>query len=566
MYFQFFAQNVGTLVFWLLFVPTVLCAANAERNRPIDNVMILLYAQEVSVFIVFYPRISVGYLLFLQIHKELIMCESCNGDGLDRRDFLKLSGTAAALGGMLATTALAQNADRTPTTAPLEKKQTKMTVLFMYPPIDVVNEGLLEDAWAVHHWATYPCNQFEAEMNQEKYTKKVVEFAKMYNIELDMQGVIYTKARMAEFIAKMKAAPPDAVLVFNFWNTFSGWIFEMSQQLAPLPIIVYHPLGASHQHPPKNLMTAPGMVYIHSQENWEILENAMAAANARKRMSQSRLLSISDVREPTKGLDANLGVEIVTIPATEYNDLFDSIQADDAMVRDAMAFKAKAIDVIDVEDKYFVEGFRSKKAVDEIMKRYGADAITITCLMLKERKPCIGFSLNNSAVVPCACENDLSSAMSLMIGAHLFQRGGFQHNPGFDINRNQYYGSHCTSALEMFGPGKGELPFRIRPFAHQLPKTAALDLQFPPGEKTIVMKYISPQNRIFTYTGTMVGSPEINVVGGCATRFIMEMDKIDDVCTTYHAPHPILFFGTPTEAKRLHDFAKLTNLEFIGNV
>jgi len=494
------------------------------------------------------------------------MCESCIGGSFDRRDFLKISGVATTLGGILATTALAQNTAGTANVPFREKKKTKVAVLFMYPPAEVVNEGRLEDSWAVDQWFTYPGNQFEPEMNQEKYMKKIKEFAQTYDIDLDFQGVIYTKAAMAEFIAKTKAAPPDTLLVVNFWNTFSAWVLEMSQQLAPLSMIVYHPVGSSHQHPPKGLMEAPNMVYIHSLENWEVLENAMAAANAKKVMSQSRLLRITGVSEPTKGIDKNLGIEIVAIPAEEYNALFDSIQPDEAMIRDAMAFKAKATAVIDVEDKYFVEGFRSRKAVHEIMQRYGADGITIRCLMLKERKPCIAFSLGNSALIPCACEDFPDSAMSLMLGAQLFKRAGFMHNPEYDIDRNQYYGSHCTCALELRGPGKGEIPFRIRPFTHQLPKTAALDVQMPPGERVFLMKYIPPQDRVFAYTGTMVGSPEINTAGGCATRFVMDVDKTDDVCSTYQGPHPILYFGTATEAKRVKAFAKLVGLEFVGNV
>ncbi len=494
------------------------------------------------------------------------MCESCNGGGFDRRDFLKIGGAAAALGGFWATTALAQNADGTPNVPPIEKKKTKIAVLFMYPPADVVNEGRMEDSWAVNQWFTYPGNQFEPEMNQEKYSKKITEIAKTYDIDLDFQGVLYTKAAMAEFIAKTKAAPPDVLLVVNFWNTFSPWVLDMSQQLAPLPMIVYHPVGSNHQHPPKGLMNAPGMVYIHSLENWEALENALAAANAKKMMSQSRLLRVTEVKEPSKGFDKNLGVDIVVIPAAEYNTLFDSIEADDALVRDAMAFKAKATAVIDVEDKYFVEGFRSRKAVLEIMKRYGADGITIKCLMLKERKPCIAFSLNNSALIPCACEDFPDSAMSLMIGSRLFKRGGFMHNPEFDIDRNQYYGSHCTCALELHGPGKGEMPFRIRPFTHQLPKTAALDIRMTPGEKVFLMKYVPPKNQVFAYTGTMVGSPEINTAGGCATRFVMDVDNVEDVCSIYQGPHPILYCGTPMEAKRVKAFAKLAQLEFLGNV
>ena len=492
------------------------------------------------------------------------MCESCSGGGLDRREFLKIGGSTAAFGSFGATTILAQTINGAANVLPGEGRKTNIAVLFMYPPANVVNEGRLEDSWAPDQWFTYPGNQFEPEMNQEKYAKKISEFAQTYGMDINFQGVVYTRAALADFIAKTKAAPPDTLLVVNFWNTFSQWVLEMSQQLAPLSMIVYHPVGSNHQLPPRGLMTAPNMVYIHSLENWEALENAMSAANAKKMVAQSRLLRVSDAQEPVR--DKNLGVEIVSIPATEYNDLFDSIEADDVMIREAMAFKAKATSVINVEDRYFVEGFRARKTVNEIMKRYGADGITIRCLMLKERKPCIAFSLNNGALIPCACEDASDSAMSMMIGTHLFKRGGFQHNPEFDVDRNQYYGAHCTCALELNGPGKGGKPFRIRPFTHQLPKTAAIDVQMTPGEKVFLMKYIPPQNRIVAYTGTMVGSPEINTAGGCATRFVMDVDKVDDVCSIYQGPHPILYCGSVMEAKRIKAFAKLAKLEFLGNV
>ena len=494
------------------------------------------------------------------------MCASCNYvSGFDRREFLKMSGAAAALGSLLPIGTLAQSLGNAGELQPVTKNQTKVVVVFMYPPADVVNEGKLEDPWAVNQWFTYPGNQYEPEKNQEKFRRKIEEIGTKYSLDLDFQGVVYTKEQMATFIDNTNAAPPDTLLIVNFWNTFSPWVLEMTQKI-PLPTIVYHPVGSSHQHPPKELMNAPGVVYIHSIENWEALENALAAANAKKMMAQSRLLRVTEVHEPTTATDKNLGVDIVAIPAEEYNSLFDSIEADTALVREAMAFKAKATAILGVEDRYIVDGFRAKKAVLEIMKRYGADGITIKCLMLKERKPCISFSLNNSSLVPCACEDYPDSAMTLMIGAHLFRRGGFQHNPEFDIDRNQYYGAHCTCALEMRGPGKGALPFRIRPFTHQLPRTAAIDVRMPPGEKVFLTKYISANDHVFAYTGTMVGSPEINTAGGCATRFVMDVDKIDDICSIYHGAHPILFFGNATEAKRMKMFAKLNRLEFIGNI
>jgi hypothetical protein len=110
------------------------------------------------------------------------------------------------------------------------------------------------------------------------------------------------------------------------------------------------------------------------------------------------------------------------------------------------------------------------------------------------------------------------------------------------------------------------MPFRIRPFTHQLPKTAALDVQFPPGERVFLMKYIPPQDRIFAFAGTILGSPEIHTAGGCASRFVMDVDKIDDIRSIYQGPHPVMYCGTAMEARRIKAFAKLAKLEFVGNV
>ena len=491
------------------------------------------------------------------------MCESCE---LSRRSFLQagtlLSGSAILASTM--STLQAQTVANVDGLPPRKKRKAKMRVLFMYPPAEVVIEGKFEDSWAKDRWFTYPGNQFNPQKNHQIFKEKIAEFAAPLNMDVEfIEPAIYTTAAVAEFTAKTNADPPDVLLIVNFWNTMSPWVLKMIEDIK-LPIIVYHPVGANHQLPPKGLMEAEGIYYIHSVRNWSELNGAIRAANAKNVLSQSRLLRVSDARATV--VDKNLGVEIVSIAAQEYNDLFDSIRPDDTMVRDAMAFKAKAVEVIAVEDKYFVEAFRAHKTVQGIMQRYAADAITIRCLMLQHRKPCISFSLHNSAMKTCACEDFPDSAMTMMLGSLLFDRGGFMHNPEFDINYNQYYGSHCTSALQLHGPGKPEVPFNIRPFTHHLPPTPALDLQFEPGQRIFVAKYLPPLNKLMAYTGAMVGTVDIEIAGGCASRFLMNVDKLEDVCDMYHGPHPIMYYGDASEAKWLKTFAKLYKMDWAGNI
>ena len=67
---------------------------------------------------------------------------------------------------------------------------------------------------------------------------------------------------------------------------------------------------------------------------------------------------------------------------------------------------------LDLSDQSFLDAARAHAAVLEMMKRHEADAITIECLFLKHRKPCISFAINNGGMVSCGCENDLNATLS----------------------------------------------------------------------------------------------------------------------------------------------------------
>ncbi len=495
------------------------------------------------------------------------MCESCSSNGMDRREFLAAAGLIGAAGFISAAKA---DEAKAALTLPLPKREqtpAKVQVAFLYPPADVVNAGKNEDGWAKHNWFTWPGNQFEYEAQERKFVEKITEMARKLGIDVRFEPqAIYQAAKVKEFIERTKAAGPDAVLIVNFYNSFSPWSYQMATESAPTAI-VYHALGANHQLPPAKLREAEGLYYIHSMENWAEIERGLRAVRARKMLAQSRLLRISG-RTPTppRMLEKQLGVDVIEVPAAEFNDLFDSISADDAIKREAMEIKQHATRVMDVEDQYFIDAIRAHRSVDGMLERYGADAITIECLMLKHRKPCISFAAHNGELVPAGCENDLNATLTLMLGRWLFDRGGFQHNPEFDTSENRYYSSHCTCAWKLHGPQGPSQAYLVRPFFHQLPKTPALDVQWTPGEPIIMAKYHSDLEKLCCWTGKVIESPTTPPTGGCATRVLMDIDKVDDVCTIYPGPHPVLFCADRGDARCMRAFAKMYRLPFEGNV
>lgn len=494
------------------------------------------------------------------------MCESCSSGGLDRREFLMAAGTVGAMG--VASQAIARTAGSIAGLPTIEKKPARVLVGFLYPPADAVNEGRMEDHWRVHNWFTWPGNQFKPEEQDRKFTGQIKRMADALGIEAEFfNPPVWQGAKVQEFIAKAKADQPDAVLIVNFWNSFSKWSFQMATESQAPTAIVYHPVGSNHQLPPDYLRNAEGLYYIHAIEDFDAIERGLRAVKARKMLAQSRMLRVSGrVKELKQTKDEMLGVDVVEVPADEFNNLFDAVKPDEAIVKRAAEFRKNAIRVTDVTDEYCIEALRAHRAVERIMKHFGADAITIECLMLKHRKPCISFALNNGNLVPCGCENDLNATLTLMLGRHLLDRGGFQHNPEFDLSDNRYFGSHCTCAWHLHGPEAAANEYFVRPFFHQLPKTAALDVQWTPGEPVMLAKCNCNDKSVTCWTGKVVESPASPPTGGCATRVLVDMDNVDDICNVYPGPHPVLFCGDRGEAKRFKAFARMYRLQMQGNV
>jgi hypothetical protein len=491
------------------------------------------------------------------------MCESCGSGSLNRREFIAVTSAIGAIGMIPAS--LMGAADPSPVMTRTPKPPARVKVVFLYPPADVVNAGKNEDNWAPNHWFTWPGNQFQPEEQEQTFTREIKEIARRIGLDVNFAAKpLYQEAVIKQFIAETKSSNFDAVLVINFWNTFSKWSYQIATESAPTAI-VYQPVGSSHQLPLENLRKGEGFFYIHSVENWDEIERGLRAVHAKKRLSQSRMLRVSG-NPQSQFTEQYLGIDVVSAPAQEFNAIFDAFKPDNQLVKQSQAFKRQASRVMDVSDYYFQEAMRSHRAVKQMLAQYEADAITIECLMLEHRKPCVSFSLNNSELIPCGCENDFNATLTLMLGQRLFERAGFQHNPDFDTSRNAYFASHCTCALKLKGPQGPSQKYVVRPFFHQLPPSAAVDVQWTPGEPVTLLKYLSEKNTVACWTGKVIESPTCPPVGGCATRVLVDIDKVQDVCDVYPGPHPALFCADAGTARRIKVFSKMYNIGFSGNL
>ena len=468
---------------------------------------------------------------------------------LDRRTFLR---SAAALAAVMSWPA---GCTTVPSyrfaAAPRSKKPAVVRGAFFYPPAKDVLAGKAEDNWNKHEWFTWPGNQFEPEQQQAKFLAHLREMIDGLDLTLALEEEpLCTDAAIGAFMSSVESSGPDALLLFNFWNSFSPKLRPILDRF-PGPIILYHPVGANHQLPPDYFRNAPRVQYIHSIENWAALERGLRSVHTRTRMAQSRVLRVSG--QLTREEDATepfFGTSIHGVPAEQFNALYDQTQVTAEIEHMARSVRRGARRVRDLEDHAFVDAVRAHVAVQKLLERHDADAVTIECLFLKHRKPCLSFAWNNGNLVPCGCENHLDPTLSLMLGASLFGRGGFQHNPEFDTEQNLYFASHCTCTTKLHGPAGKDAVYDLRPFFHQLPKTMALDVQWPVGEPVTLFKYQSGKNVLDAWHGSVVSSPACPPTGGCATRVLVKLEGVADVCSVYSGPHPILYCGEFTRQAR----------------
>ena len=484
-------------------------------------------------------------------------------DRYDRRVFLR---NAAVLSAAALWPAGCATVPDLPLGAGRRRKQPALVRgAFFYPPAEVVLAGKCEDSWAPKKWFTWPGNQFQPEEQHARFASEVRKIAQDLDLKLVLdEKSIHTEAGIRAFMADVEATRPAALLLFNFWNSFSPKIVPILDAY-PGPIVLYHPLGANHQLPPEKFRTAPRVQYIHSIEHFDALERGLRAVHARNRMAQSRLLRVSGrLTAEADDREEFFGLPIHGVPPGHFNRVFDELGTP-AEVRDlARLIRARARTVTDLREEAFLDAARAHVAVRTLMERHDADAITIECLFLEHRKPCLSFALNNGALVPCGCENDLNASLTLMLGADLFGRGGFQHNPEFDTEENRYFGSHCTCATRLRGPRAEESPYDLRPFFHQMPKTLALDVQWPAGEPATVFKYQTGKRQLDAWVGDVISSPRCPPTGGCATRVLLKLRNIADVCSIYAGPHPVMYCGD--FGRHAKTFAQLYEVPLRTNV
>ena len=484
------------------------------------------------------------------------MCNSgsksfgCGCDaGYNRREFMTLASLATGTA-MAAKPLMASAAGSIPVRD--EGRPARVRVAFLYPSSSTFSDD--PDGW----WS-WPGNEFNAEGRQRTYMEALENAAKPLGVELRMDsGSIQNEAQARALITELDAESPDGLVLIMFYNNslpVADLLLEAAKDM-DVPVVFYIGLGVKHGS--IAAYRREGVYFIQAYEDLEAIANGLRMIAAKVRLGQSLILSITEADGRREGVEEFFGIKVRVIPFDEYARLFREAQisASDRSWIDAIIGEAREVRGISPESAE--NALRAHLALRQLIAMEKADGVTMNCLRTGMLKPCISFSELNSELIPAACENDLAAAYTQLLGQLLTGQPGFQHNPAFDTERNQYYASHCTCPNRLQGPGGPKTPYLLRRFAHTNEGSCAVQVFWEEGDPVTMVRYHHGETpKLDVYAGRVAVSYPMPPAGGCTTNVAVELTDRKDACMV-QGHHNLLFHGD--YARRFRLFANLCRL------
>ena len=427
---------------------------------------------------------------------------------------------------------------------------------FLYPPSTTFADN-------PNGWWSWPGNEFDAEARQRLYSGRLADMAARLGMTVSVrEQPVGSSADVEELVAQLEAERPAGLLLVMFYNRSlrHADLVLKAAETAGVPVVFYVGLGVKHGG--VGHYRRRGVYFIQSLDNFGAIEYGLRMINARKLMRQSRLLSITEAKEPREGVEKFFGITVRVLPFSQYAQAFGAVEIDRAARKLIKSVTKGALRVRGVTDEAFENAARAHLALTSLLAAEDADGVTMNCLRRGMLKPCVSFSLLNSQLIPAACENDLPAVYTQLLGQLLLGRPGFQHNPCFDTERNHYYASHCTCAARLYGPDGPALPYLLRRFAHTNEGSCAIQVFWNPGDPVTMFRYHQGKEpALDVYAGKVVESHPMPPAGGCTTNVEIKITDREDACAV-RGHHNLLFCGD--YARKLRLFAQLYGMRLLG--
>lgn len=304
---------------------------------------------------------------------------------------------------------------------------------------------------------------------------------------------------------------------------------------------------------PDNFLTAAKAVYqkaIGPMGDMACAEDHVEARPVQQcldKLRQSTILLVG--REPGpegKAIEKVFGTQVVPLKLAELDEAFKRADPDQA-ARWADAWSKAAEKIVEPTREDILKSGAFHVAMQEVMKKHNAQAISINCLGgfysgQLQAFPCLGFvELNNQGLVG-ACEGDQRSTITMLAMSYLVGRPGFISDPVVDLAKHQVIYAHCVAPTKVFGPQGTANAYHIRSHSEDR-RGAAVRSLLPLGYMTTTLEFLPSRREVLFHQGKSVAN--IDEDKACRTKLAVDLKgDLDRLFTHWgHGWHRVTYYG-----------------------
>jgi hypothetical protein len=266
----------------------------------------------------------------------------------------------------------------------------------------------------------------------------------------------------------------------------------------------------------------------------------------RQQIKEAKILAVRGTQSGPAG--DMMGIQVIHVPFAEINEAWKN--ADKEKSREiAMQWKKNAEKIEGVNDDVLMQSAAMYLAQKEVMKKYGAMAITINCLGgfyggHIHAYPCLGFhELSNEGLVG-GCECDVrSTAVMTAFGILTKGRPGYISDPVIDTSKRQIIYAHCVATRRPFGPNAKPCPYQILTHSEDR-QGASVRSILPSGYLLTTIEIDNNRKEILLHQAKAVGNDPDD--RACRTKLVAEpIGDIEKLFTMWDqwGWHRVTFYG-----------------------
>jgi hypothetical protein len=246
-----------------------------------------------------------------------------------------------------------------------------------------------------------------------------------------------------------------------------------------------------------------------------------------QRMKASKILAFRG--QEAGPAEPMMGIPVVSVPFAELNDAWKKADKDESRAVVDQWTKTAA-QVVGVSREVLEQSAAMYLAQKAVMKKHGANAITINCLGgfyggHIQAYPCLGFHqlLNEGLIGACECDVR-STATMVAIGLLTQGRPGYISDPVIDTSKRQIIYAHCVASNRAFGPQGSANPFQIMTHSEDR-QGASVRSKLPTGYLTTTLEITPERKEILFHRARAVD----NVADDRACRTKLAGEPVGDI-------------------------------------